>query len=440
MALRSLLVASLVVPLLAQDPNALTEAERKEGWIALFDGKSLAGWRTYRGQTPPAKGWVVEEGALRCQAKGGGGDLASEGEFGDFELAFEWKVAPGANSGVMYRVSEAGDHAWRTGPEYQILDDGKHADGRNAKTSAASLYALVAPAGKKLAPVGEWNQGKVVVDGGKIEHWLNGVKVVEATLGGEEWKKLVDASKFKGMGGFGASKQGRFVLQDHGDDVWFRGVKVRPLQGAASQPAAAAAAAPASATTAAAAAGPAEKLFNGKDLEGWTVFTDDPKGSEGTWRVEDGVLICRGLPHGYIKTDASYTNYVLELEWRWPPKGGGNSGVLLRVQEPDKVWPKSIEAQLQAGNAGDFWNIGQFGMKTDPNRTSGRNVRKLEAAEKDKGEWNRYVITVNQGNVKLEINGKLVNEATECDVVPGRIALQSEGAEIHFREIVLKKL
>jgi hypothetical protein len=410
---------------LAQDPNSLTDAEKQAGWTLLFDGKTADGWRGYKQKGFPAKGWTTD-GALRCSKGGGGGDLVTETDYTSFELVFEWLVTPGANSGVLYRVSEEGDYSWRTGPEYQILDDAAHGDGKNEKTSAASLYAVCAPAGKKVHKPGEWNQGRIVVDGQRIEHWLNGMKVCAITIGSDEWKNAVAASKWKSVPTFAASAKGRIALQDHGDEVAFRGLKLRPL-GAVS-------------TTEAAAAPAGGPLFNGKDLTGWTVFVEPGKSAEGLWQVKDGVLVTRGQPMGYLRTTKDFTNFVLELDWRWPERGGGNSGVLFRMQDPDKVWPKSIEAQLQHGNAGDFWNIGGFLMKPAAERTTGRNTKKLENAEKPKGEWNHYKITADGGSVKLEINGKLVNEASDCAALPGKICLQSEGAEIHFKDIRIQEL
>ncbi len=185
------------------------------------------------------------------------------------------------------------------------------------------------------------------------------------------------------------------------------------------------------------------KLFNGKDLTGWTFYLEDKSAkAEDVWSVRDGVLICKGRPIGYIRTEKDYTNYVLTLEWRFDPeKGAGNSGVLLRMIGPDKVWPKSIEAQLHSGNAGDFWNIDEFKMTVDPERTEGRRTRKTkDSNEKPLGEWNHYEITVDHGTVTLKVNGEVQNVATDCEEVPGKICLQSEGAEIHFRNIELRPL
>ncbi len=208
----------------------LLMAAEEPRWEVLFDGISTASWRAYRGKDFPAKGWKVEDGALRVMAKGGGGDLVTREQYGDFELAFEWKVSPGANSGVMYRVREDRGAPYETGPEYQVLDDAKHADGRNPKTSASALYALVAANAKKqLKPVGEWNEGRIVVKGSKVEHWLNGAQVVAIDVDGPEAKELISKSKFKDWPGFARQPSGHICLQDHGDDAWFRNLRIRRL-------------------------------------------------------------------------------------------------------------------------------------------------------------------------------------------------------------------
>jgi putative membrane-bound dehydrogenase-like protein len=181
-------------------------------------------------------------------------------------------------------------------------------------------------------------------------------------------------------------------------------------------------------------------LFDGSNLDTWTHhLSDGGRRMEDVWSVRDGVLRCEGSPAGYIRTREAFTNYRLVVEWRFDPaRGAGNSGVLLRVVGEDKVWPRSIEAQLQSGNAGDFWNIDAFGMRAAPERTNGRNtVRKEPSSEKPIGEWNRYEILVDGPRVELRVNGVLQNTADWCDEVPGFIALQSEGAVIEFREVTL---
>lgn len=202
----------------------------KSGWVPLFDGTSTAHWRGFRKNAFPEKGWEIQDNTLHFIAGSGGGDIVTREEYASFDLRFEWKVSPGANSGVIYRVSEAFEAPWHTGPEYQVLDDSKHPDGRNPKTSAAAAYALLArnPA-TKPNPVGEWNQGRIVVQGDHVEHWLNGQKAVSYDFNQPAFAALVQNSKFKNMPRFGRESTGHICLQDHGDAVWYRNIRIRPL-------------------------------------------------------------------------------------------------------------------------------------------------------------------------------------------------------------------
>ncbi len=183
-------------------------------------------------------------------------------------------------------------------------------------------------------------------------------------------------------------------------------------------------------------------LFNGKDLDGWTPFLGVAGDPKLVWSVRDGVLVCGGKPTGYIRTTEDFTNFELELEWRFDPKlGPGNSGVLLRLVGADQVWPKSIEAQLESRSAGDIWNIGEFPMRADASRTDGRHTAKANPTnEKPLGEWNKYSIRLDHGRLELRVNGEVQNVAEGCEVVPGKIGLQSEGAHIEFRRIRLRNL
>ncbi len=184
-------------------------------------------------------------------------------------------------------------------------------------------------------------------------------------------------------------------------------------------------------------------LFDGVDLAGWTFYLDAPGAKmSDVWSVADGVLDCKGQPIGYLRTEAQYEDFVLELDWRFPAGGEpGNSGVLLRRVGPDKVWPKSVEAQLQHRSAGDIWNIDDVPMLVDPARTSGRHTEKSSVCnERPIGEWNHYKITLDRGDLTLEVNGTVQNRATWVERVAGNICLQSEGSRIQFRDILLRKI
>ncbi len=198
-------------------------------WKTIFDGKSTEALRGYKMQDFPGELWKVENGTLHA-LPGKGTDLVTKEKYQDFELELEWKVSPGGNSGVIYRVSEQFEQPWFTGPEMQILDDEKHHDGKNPKTSAGALYALIPPnEKKKLKPVGEWNKAKIVMKSNHVEHWLNGEKVVDYLWGSAELKSLVAQSKFKDKPRFMQEDEGFIDFQHHGQEVWLRNIRVRKL-------------------------------------------------------------------------------------------------------------------------------------------------------------------------------------------------------------------
>jgi len=227
--------------------NILTRAEQDAGWVLLFNGRSLNGWRGLGLKNIPRGHWAVEDGAIKNVAtqdapKDKDGkpsrhfDLASITLFEDFELSFEWKVGPGGNSGLKYNVSEEMSRAYAEtknaaiGFEYQILDDALNPDARvGPHRAAASLYDILPVTGSILKPVGEYNAARIVLDGNHGEHWLNGVKVLEYDLGTPEFAARLAASKFKDIPGFADKRRGHIVLQDHGDAVWFRNIKLREI-------------------------------------------------------------------------------------------------------------------------------------------------------------------------------------------------------------------
>jgi hypothetical protein len=190
------------------------------------------------------------------------------------------------------------------------------------------------------------------------------------------------------------------------------------------------------------------KLFNDKDLSGWSVFLDPKKKADPAkvFTVQDGVIVCTGVPFGYLITDKEYENYELKVQWRWGKKDqkGRNSGVFVHVVGPNKIWPKGVEAQLMADHAGDFWLVDGFKLKVDPKRQDPKlarhYLRMKDNVEKNIGEWNQYEITCKGDTIRLVINGQLVNEGAAAELSKGKILLQSEGAEIHFKDVVLKHL
>ncbi len=226
-----LLVATLefaVESALAQTDQSLKSTQSSNDFIVLFDGKSLDQWRGYKNESVGA-GWKIDGETLHFDGSGGG-DIITKQEFADFELVFEWRVTAKANSGVMYRVSKGDSAPYLSGPEYQILDNDGHADGKRSITSAASLYAMVEPENAKPKAIGEWNEGKIRLVNNQLEHWLNGQKVVSIDIGGDDWKKRKEASKFKDWEKFGANAKGHICLQDHGDSIWFSNIKIREIK------------------------------------------------------------------------------------------------------------------------------------------------------------------------------------------------------------------
>ena len=191
----------------------------------LFDGTNTDAWRAFKRDSFPGKGWGVENGTLFPIVGGDRVDLVTKDMYKDFDLELEWKVGPAGNSGIMYDVAETETETYYTGPEMQVLDDAAHKDGQDPKTSAGSLYALIAPS-KKAKPAGEWNKARVVKKGSHVEHWLNGEKVVEYELGSPALAALIADSKFKEWKRFGKEGQGHIVLQHHGDPAWFRNVRI----------------------------------------------------------------------------------------------------------------------------------------------------------------------------------------------------------------------
>ncbi len=208
-------------------PNTLTAAEKAAGWKLLFDGTDpSAHLRGYRRAEFP-KEWAVEDGCIVLRGKGG--DLVTREEYGDFEFACDWKVAPGGNSGIMWHVSEEFGAPWETGPEMQVLDDERHGDGKSRLTSAGACYALYAAPAGAVKPAGEWNHAVIRCMGPKVTYMLNGVVTADFDMSSQQWKDTVKGSKFASMPAFGTKSRGHIALQDHGDVVMYRNLKVRPV-------------------------------------------------------------------------------------------------------------------------------------------------------------------------------------------------------------------
>ena len=226
-------------PALSQTANTLTDAEKKQGWVLLFDGASFDGWRQCNGTSMPAN-WVIEDRAMKVftapgkkPGQGAGGDIVyGARKFRNFELSIDWKTEKAGNSGIFYNVREVpGQAVYYAAPEVQVLDNVDATDNKVASHLAGSLYDMLAADPKTVKPAGEWNTIVIRVEDGKVTHKQNGTKVVEYTLWTPEWDAMVQNSKFKTFPGFieGIAKEGYVGLQDHGYAIWFRNVKIREL-------------------------------------------------------------------------------------------------------------------------------------------------------------------------------------------------------------------
>lgn len=419
-------------------------------WEVLFDGTSTDQFRAFRSDSFPSGGWKIENGQLRTILGGEEIDLVSKETYGDFELAFEWKAVPGANSGVIYRVSEAFGRSWHTGPEYQVLDDAGHPDGKNPLTAAGSLYALISAEGKTLKPAGEYNASRIIAQGSRIEHWLNGKKVLALELGSYAANQLIAKSKFANMPRFAKEPTGHICLQHHRDEVWFRNVKVRRLP----PPSLPAPAPKDNRVSQEQRKAGWQNLFNGKDTNRWRGFLKEGFPEKG-WVVEDGAL--KHLPQGgggSIVTKNRYREFDFRFEWRVAT--GANSGVKYFILEKERRQPIGHEYQI---------------IDDDKHSDALRGTKRQTAAFYDClpaknrvlkpiGQFNASRILVDGKQVEHWLNGVMVlnytlggtellqaiakskfkNVEDFGQAHRGRILLQDHGDEVAYRNLRIKKL
>ena len=233
----SIMAASSVVQSVGQKTdsaaNTLTAAEKKAGWTLLFDGHTVDAWHGYKRPDATESRWKVEEGMLTLPPDNGRDthgqrDIISKDTFEQFELVFDWRIASGGNSGVKYFILEDLDSA--VGHEYQLIDDERHADAKvGPHRQTAALYDVLPAADRPTKPAGEWNTTRIVISGQTVEHWLNGKKVLQYELNSPALNAAIAKSKFKSIDRFGKRQNGHILLQDHGDQVWFRNIKIRRL-------------------------------------------------------------------------------------------------------------------------------------------------------------------------------------------------------------------
>jgi len=413
---RGLALASVSVLLLL--PAMAAQAEEEPGFKSLFNGKDLKGW------DGDPKHWSVVEGVIRGDSTvnkaGGNTFLIRRGDtLKNFELKLKFRIATGNNSGVQYRSKDLGK--WVVSG-YQAEVENKpgkvgflyHEKGRGWLVDVGDFVIINEAAQRqkfsKVANVEElkkapyyndkdWNEYHIIARGNHVLHYLNGYPTME----------LIDNDRK------GRCDEGILALQIHGGSpmtVDYKDIRLKTLD---------------------AKYGEAALLFDGKSLDGWTYSSDNQKD---VWTVKDGVLHDSGRPPGYLRTKKDYTNFLIRMQVRHLT--GGNGGVLVRMIGEDKVWPKSIEAQGMAGHKGTIFIIDKFPCKLDPERSRGRCGPKMhESNEKPMGQWNDYEIEINGGDLRILVNRLLQNTATECQEIPGKICLQSEGSQMEYRNIVL---
>jgi hypothetical protein len=226
--LEYLLVATAIGSILTFAPS-IRVVQAQDGWTNLFDGKSLAGWRGYKQPDASKTRWIVDNGMLAVDTSAGRDrqrDLITTGTFDNFELSFDWKIDPGGNSGLKYFVLE--DQNSAIGHEYQIIDDSQHADAKiGGHRQTAAFYDVLPATSRPVKPAGEFNQSRIVVSGNHVEHWLNGTRVLQYELGSAAVQAAIEKSKFKGIERFGKPQKGHILLQDHGDRVWYRSIRIK---------------------------------------------------------------------------------------------------------------------------------------------------------------------------------------------------------------------
>ncbi|MCB9905931.1 MAG: DUF1080 domain-containing protein [Planctomycetes bacterium] len=391
-AIRIVIVLALALPAVAQNAgvNRLSPLERDAGWRLLFDGETTAGWRGVASDAFPAEGWGVQDGALHHTE--GGGDIVTVGLYDEFELEFEWKVAPGANSGVKYMV--AADASFAYGPEYQVLDDDRHADAELASHRAASLYDLAAQQGGTVRPVGEYNRGRIVVRDGWIEHWLNGARVVRVETRGEAWDAAHEASKYADTPDFARTGAGRIALQDHGDEVWFRDLRIRALPAAGFEEV---------------------DLLPGDALDGWTEYGDARYVREGrTILGEVG-----GGGQSFLLSRRSFGDFVLEVDVK--TELPGNSGIQIRCHQRADGRPYGYQIEIDPSErawSGGLYDEARRGwLQNLEHNAAGRAAYVL-------GEWNRYRIECVGPWIRASVNGVPTVNYVDFADLEGVIGLQ----------------
>ncbi|HSG68175.1 MAG TPA: DUF1080 domain-containing protein [Bacteroidales bacterium] len=385
----------------------------QDEWTILFDGSNTDAWRGFKKDNLP-DGWGMSNGFLYTSGEGGdlGGDVITKDIFEDFELSLEWKISKGGNSGIFFNVIE-GDNPtiYASGPEYQLIDDLGFAYplGDWQKTAANYDMHIADSTIKKINPAGEWNQSTIKVLDGHVTHWLNGDKVVEYDLWSDDWKARVAKSKWKDYPNYGLAIRGHLGLQDHGDSIWFRDIRVRDLTDKG------------------------VSLFNGKDLEGWIIH-----GTE-KWYVDNGELICESgddKAYGYLRTEKPYQDFLLRLKFL--QESDGNSGVFFRSSiDGTTISGWQVEVAPPGNNTGGIYeSYGRGWLWEIPEEKE--NILKM-------GEWNDLTIRVEGDRVITWLNSQMMTDLRDEKIgqASGSVALQIHdggGIRVRWKDIYIREL
>lgn len=400
-----------------QKPNTLSEKEKTEGWQLLFDGETMNGWRDYNGTTL-TEPWHVVDGCIQAKGEGsdGNGYIVTDKQYENFELYWEWKLSKAGNSGMLYHVVERPQYKvpYVTGPEYQLIDEPNFPEYLEPWQRLGVDYAMYLPDTTKMKvnPQGEWNSSKIVFDNGRVEHWLNDVKILEFEAWTDDWYARKNSGKWAHAPEYGLAKKGVICLQDHGSPASFRNIKVKELPRKEKE----------------------VDLFNGKDLTGWEAY-----GTE-KWYVQDALLICESgedKQYGYLATREYYDDFDLTVEFK--QEADGNSGVFIRsfIEEGVKVNGWQVEvAPKGKGTGGIYESYGRGWLIQIPQEKE--EFLKV-------GDWNTMRILVQGDKVTTWLNGEemVTLQDEKIGAGQGRIALQIHdggGIKVLWRNLKLKTL
>lgn len=412
------IIAGLSFTASKQTENKLTKQETADGWLLLFDGKTLNRWRDFKGDSVITAPWKTEKGTLTSLGLGSDstGYIVTEKQYENFIIAFDWKISEGGNSGLLYHVVERPEFKvpYVTGPEFQLIDDAGFPQPIEEWQKAAADYAMYVcdTSKKKLMPAGKWNTSKIVFDNGHVEHWLNGQKVLEFEAWSDDWFTRKGSGKWDNAPEYGLARSGYFALQDHGSRVWFKNMKIKELPRKPRR----------------------ESLFNGKDLTGWDVY-----GTE-LWYVENGELICESGPdkeYGYLGTRKYYNDFDLNLEFK--EEANGNSGVFIRsyIKTGVQISGWQVEVAPPGHDTGGIYeSYGRGWIYQIPEAKE--NILK-------KDDWNTMRIKLVGDKITTWLNGEVMTDLTDNKIGEGkgRIMLQIHsggGIKVRWKNFQLTEL